>query len=92
VLEETVDRCRCLSESEDKNPREKIMDAVPRLDKKFFTVTSLHDIEEEKKFWMKKTPIERLEAVELNRRLIYGEDQTTSRLQRFLETSQLTQR
>jgi hypothetical protein len=67
------------------------MKKVQRLDKRVITVTSLHDIEEEKIFWAAKKPIERLEAVELNRRLVYGKNKLTSRLQRFLETAQLTQ-
>ena len=61
------------------------MDNVPRLDKTILTVTSLDDVEEEKRFWAAKKPSERLEAMELNRRLIYGNDCITSRLQRFLE-------
>ena len=67
------------------------MDKVPRLDKKVFTVTSLNDIAEEKKFWAAKKPIERIEAVEISRRLVYGDDKITSRLQRFFETAQLIQ-
>jgi len=65
------------------------MEQLPRLDRNAITVTALNDIEEEKKFWLSKTPLERLEAVELNRRLVYGKDRTASRLQRVLETSQL---
>ncbi len=65
------------------------MDQLPRLNKNVISVTSLSDIEEEKKFWLSKSALERLEAVELNRRLIYGENRITSRLQRLLETSEL---
>lgn len=65
------------------------MEQLPRLDRNAITVTALNDIEEEKKFWLSKTPLERLEAIELNRRLVYGKDRTASRLQRVLETSQL---
>jgi hypothetical protein len=66
------------------------MDKVPRLKKDILKVTSLNDIEEEKKYWISKTPIERIEAIEINRRMIYGQDRVTSRLQRFFETSELS--
>ena len=65
------------------------MDNVPKLNKKIVEVTSLYDIEEEKRYWMSKNPLERIEAVEINRRMIYGQDRVTSRLQRFFETAQL---
>ena len=65
------------------------MDKPPRLDKRIVKVTSLDDVEEEKKYWFSKTPIERIQAIEINRRMIYGEDRVTSRLQRFFETSEL---
>ncbi len=63
---------------------------LPSLNKKIVNVTSLDDIEEEKKYWLSKSPLERIEAIEINRRMIYGQDQATSRLQRFFETSELT--
>ena len=66
------------------------MDNIPRLNKKIVKVTSLDDIEDEKNFWKTKTPLERIEAIEINRRMIYGEDRVTSRLQRFFETAQLS--
>ncbi len=63
---------------------------LPRLDKSVLTVSSLEKDEEEKNFWLSKKPLERLEAVELNRRMVYGQDRVTSRLQRLLETSELS--
>ena len=66
------------------------MDKLPSLNKKIVKVTSLDDIEEEKKYWISKTPLERIEAIEINRRMIYGENRVTSRLQRFFETSELS--
>jgi hypothetical protein len=66
------------------------MDKLPSLNKKFVNVTSLDDIEEEKKYWFSKSPLERIEAIEINRRMIYGQDRVTSRLQRFFETSELS--
>jgi hypothetical protein len=66
------------------------MDKLPSLNKKIVKVTSLNDIEEEKRYWMSKSPLERIEAIEINRRMIYGEDRVTSRLQRFFETAELS--
>lgn len=62
---------------------------VPGLDKKIVKITSLDDIEDEKRYWMSKSPLERIEAIEINRRMIYGQDRVTSRLQRFFETAEL---
>jgi hypothetical protein len=58
-----------------------------RIKKKAFSIGSLDDFYEEKKYWLTKKPYERLQAIEINRRMIYGENRTASRLQRFLETS-----
>jgi hypothetical protein len=66
------------------------MDKLPSLNKEIVKVTSLNDIGEEKKYWMSKSPLERIEAIEINRRMIYGRDRVTSRLQRFLETAELS--
>ena len=63
---------------------------LPSLNKQIVNVTSLDDIEEEKKYWISKSPLERIEAIEINRRMIYGQDRVTSRLQRFFETSELS--
>lgn len=68
------------------------MDTLPRLDKSKLLVSSLYETEEEKTFWLSKAAQARLEAVELNRRIVYGHDRVTSRLQRFLETSELSRR
>ncbi len=64
------------------------MDNLPSLNKKIVKVTSLDDTEEEKKYWISRSPLQRIEAIEINRRMIYGQDRITSRLQRFLETSE----
>ncbi len=63
---------------------------LPSLNKKIVNVTSLDDIEEEKRYWFSKSPLERIEAIEINRRIVYGQDRATSRLQRFFEISELT--
>jgi len=67
------------------------MDNMPRLDKQVITITSLNDVEEEKKYWLSRGSKERIEAIELNRRMVYGKDRVASRLQRLLETAELMQ-
>ena len=66
------------------------MDKLPSLNKEIVNVTSLDDIEEEKRYWMSKSPLERIEAIEINRRMIYGQDRVTSRLQRFFKIAELS--
>ena len=72
--------------------QEAIMDGLqvmPRLDKMAISVSSFDDIEAERQFWFSKGVLERLNAIELQRRMVYGIDRTTSRLQRFFETAEL---
>lgn len=60
--------------------------AFPRLDKSALQITSIDDAdEEEKRYWHAQTPQERLAAVETLRRLNFGEEAATARLQRLLE-------
>jgi len=59
----------------------------PRVDRTAFTVSSFSDPSDEKAYWLSKTPDERLEAVELMRRIIYG-DEAAKRLQRVFEVTQ----
>ena len=65
-------------------------DEMPRLDKTRLTVSSLYDSTEEKQYWLAFEKADRLNAVEINRRMVYGKDRTSSRLQRFLEIAELT--
>ena len=65
---------------------------MPRLDKTRLTITSLDEFTEEKQYWLSRGNADRLNAIEINRRMVYGTDRTTSRLQRFLETAELTRR
>jgi hypothetical protein len=62
---------------------------LPKLNKKAFSVAALSDESEEKKYWLSKKPHERLIAIEINRRMVYGSYRVTSRLQRFLDTEDL---
>jgi hypothetical protein len=61
-----------------------------RLDKSALVVTSLCDETEEKEYWGRQTPEERLRAVESMRQIVYGYDPSTSRLQRVLTVTQLS--
>ena len=63
---------------------------MPRLDKSRLRVTTLDDIAEERWYWLSRSAAERLNAIELNRRMVYGSDRTTPRLQRLLETAELS--
>jgi hypothetical protein len=64
--------------------------AMPRLDKTRLTVSSLDEFTEEKQYWLSRGKADRLNAIEINRRMVYGTYRTTCRLQRFLETAELT--
>jgi hypothetical protein len=63
---------------------------IPRLDKSKVTISSLDEVLEEKRYWLSRSVTERLNAIELNRRMVYGSDRTTPRLQRLLETAELS--
>jgi len=60
-----------------------------RLNRSAFSVVSLHESDNDLQYWQARTPVERLAAVELNRRMVYGHNRSTSRLQRFLEIAEL---
>jgi hypothetical protein len=60
----------------------------PKIQRTAFKVSSLFDQSDDKSYWLSKTPYERLEAIELMRRIIYGYDPSTTRLQRILEITQ----
>jgi hypothetical protein len=44
---------------------------------------------DERAFWLSKTPLERLEALELLRQTFYGYDPATARVQRILRVLEL---
>ncbi|MCX8011021.1 MAG: hypothetical protein N3A61_07710 [Ignavibacteria bacterium] len=56
-----------------------------KLDRKYFSVLDLSEKQNDKEYWLSKSPVERLEALEFLRQIMYGYDPTTERLQRFFE-------
>jgi hypothetical protein len=51
---------------------------------KVFSISRLGE-DDEKAYWARKSPEERLEALETMRQIAYGYDPVTTRLQRFFE-------
>lgn len=60
-----------------------------RLNKSVVIISSLTDKSDEKDYWLKVSPEERLIALERMRQINYGYDATTARLQRFFEIAEL---
>jgi hypothetical protein len=67
-----------------------------KLDRSVYEVIPLDTVQEgpgsDREYWRRKTPQERMEALELLRQIIYGYDPATTRLQRVLEIVELKQR
>jgi len=76
----------------DKRPAESDGMVFPRIDRSVVTVGDAFEESDEKEFWRSKTPLERLEAVELYRRIAFGYDPFTARLQRILEFAEFPPR
>jgi len=64
-------------------------DQWPRMDKTALSVVSLDEADDDLEYWLSKTPLERLEALELTRQILYGYDPDTTRLQRVLTIAEL---
>ena len=60
-----------------------------KIDKSAFSIVDLQDSNDEKKYWNSKSPQERVQAIEIMRKILYGEDATAGRLQRILEITKL---
>ena len=58
------------------------------MDKKAFKITSIRD-NDSQEYWAKKSYIERLEALELLRQIMFGYDPNTTRFQRTLTITKL---
>ena len=61
----------------------------PRIDRTVFSVVSSFEEadKEDKEYWFSRTPLERLQHMELLRRINYGSN-ATARLQRVLEIAE----
>ena len=58
------------------------------MDKTVLEITSLHD-DKGQNYWKKKSYLERIEALEQLRNIIFGYDPSTTRLQRTLTITKL---
>jgi len=65
-----------------------LQDNFSGLDKSSFSVTTLQSEDNDKEYWLLKSPEERILAVEFLRQLMYGYDPATERLQRVFETAE----
>lgn len=59
-----------------------------KIDRSAFSIGSIHDGGDEKAYWISKSPQERIQAIEIMRKIIYGYDPSTERLQRFFEITE----
>jgi len=53
-----------------------------------FEVTNLHEADDSA-YWRNRKPVERLRAVEFMRKVMFGNDRVSQRLQRVLTVAQL---
>jgi hypothetical protein len=60
----------------------------PLVDRSVVTVQSLHDEPDDRRWWWARPAAERLAAIEIMRRIVYGRAATDGRLQRVLEIAQ----
>ena len=61
-----------------------------RIDKNCFTVHNLYDVQDDLQYWLNRTPQDRVSAIEMMRRINYGNDIATGRLQRLFEVAELS--
>ena len=59
-----------------------------KVDRNSFSVVSLDKNDDDIKYWLSKSPVERIHAVEFLRQLMYNYDPSTERLQRVFETAE----
>jgi len=53
-----------------------------------FEVVDLHEAEDSN-YWLDRSPMERIEAIEFMRKVMYGNDRVSERLQRVLTVAEL---
>jgi hypothetical protein len=63
-----------------------------RMDKTTFSIGTLEEQGDDRKYWASKTPAERLQALEFMRQVMYGYDPDITRLQRVFTIAQHPQR
>jgi len=61
----------------------------PKLNKKVFDFIDLKNKKNEYKYWLDKAPDDRILAIEMLRKINYGYDLATERLQRIFEFAEL---
>ena len=61
-----------------------------KIDKKIFEIRSLKEEKSDLNFWLSRTAAERIAAIEMMRRINYGNDAATGRLQRIFEVAELS--
>ena len=66
---------------------ERTLPADLKVDRKAFSIGSLTEPSDDKAYWLTRTPYERLQQVEILRRINYGH-RATVRLQRVLEIAE----
>ncbi|MDP1571328.1 MAG: hypothetical protein Q8L86_15140 [Vicinamibacterales bacterium] len=64
------------------------LDAWLRVDRSAMCTQSLHDTPDDRTWWWTRSVAERLAAIEIMRRTVYGRAATDGRLQRILEIAQ----
>ncbi|MGL5034242.1 MAG: hypothetical protein ACRC6M_10635 [Microcystaceae cyanobacterium] len=60
-----------------------------RVNRSVISITNLTDTNDEKSYWLKTTPGQRLRALEMMRQINYGYDATNTRLQIVFEIAEL---
>ena len=53
-----------------------------------FEVVDLHEVDDSN-YWLDRSPIERIEAIEFMRKVMFGYDRVSERLQRVLTIAEL---
>ncbi len=59
-----------------------------KINRNFFDVVDLHKADD-KSYWLRRSAVERMEAIEFMRKVMFGHDRVTARLQRVLEITEL---
>jgi len=59
-----------------------------KINRNFFDVVDLHKADD-KSYWLRRSFAERMEAIEFMRKVMFGHDRVTARLQRVLEITEL---